>query len=188
MRALAWTVLRDRSAMDDALQDAYLQAYRNLDRFRGESRFSTWLHQIVYRACLDQVRRRRPVDPLPEIDPAATGRAQGEVDGALRALGVGGDGVSVISCDVEVGETQRVRHGRDVRFTGGGGTDLRVGISAASQLRPRPDLVVVFTDGHTPWPHSPPPGSAVVVALLGRDRSHLPPTPEWATRVECLLD
>jgi len=89
MRALAWTVLRDRSAMDDALQDAYLQAYRNLDRFRGESRFSTWLHQIVYRACLDQVRRRRPVDPLPEIDPAATGRAQGEVDDRLtieRAL------------------------------------------------------------------------------------------------------
>lgn len=128
------------------------------------------------------------VDTSGSVDDTLLGRAQGEVDGALRALGVGGDGVSVISCDVEVGETQRVRHGRDVRFTGGGGTDLRVGISAASQLRPRPDLVVVFTDGHTPWPHSPPPGSAVVVALLGRDRSHLPPTPEWATRVECLLD
>jgi RNA polymerase sigma-70 factor, ECF subfamily len=89
MRALAWSILRDRSAMDDALQDAYLKAYRNLDRFRGESRFSTWLHRIVYRTCLDHIRRRRPADPLPEVDPAAPGRPEGDVDERLtlqRAL------------------------------------------------------------------------------------------------------
>lgn len=89
MRALAWSILRDRGAMDDALQDAYLKAYRNLERFRGESALSTWLHRIVYRTCLDHVRRRRPVDPLPEVDPAAPDRGQREVDERLtvqRAL------------------------------------------------------------------------------------------------------
>lgn len=81
MRALAWSVLLDRTAMDDVLQDAYLKAYRNLDRFRGESRFSTWLHRIVYRACLDHVRRRRDVVGLADdAEPAASGRAQGDVD------------------------------------------------------------------------------------------------------------
>jgi len=72
MRALAWSILRDRSAMDDALQDAYVKAYRSLGRFRGESRFSTWLHRIVYRTCLDHVRRRRPTDPWPEVEPAVS--------------------------------------------------------------------------------------------------------------------
>ncbi len=66
MRALAWTVLRDGAAMDDALQDAYLKAFRNLGGFRGDARFSTWLHRIVYRTCLDHVRRRRHVVPLEE--------------------------------------------------------------------------------------------------------------------------
>lgn len=84
MRALAWSVLRDRTAMDDVLQDAYLKAYRNLDRFRGDSRFSTWLHRIVYRACLDHIRRRRASIGLePDVEPVATGRHQGDVDEAL---------------------------------------------------------------------------------------------------------
>lgn len=83
MRALAWSILRDRSAMDDALQDAYLKAYRDLAGFRSDSAFGTWLHRIVYRACLDHVRRHRPVDPLPDVDPAAPGRPQGDVDDRL---------------------------------------------------------------------------------------------------------
>ena len=77
MRALAWSVLRDRTAMDDALQDAYLKAYRNLDRFRGESRFSTWLHRIVYRTCLDHVRRRRDLVLLADdVGPAGADPAR----------------------------------------------------------------------------------------------------------------
>ncbi len=84
MRALAWSVLRDRTAMDDVLQDAYLKAYRNLDRFRGDARFSTWLHRIVYRSCLDHIRRRREVVGLADdAEPTAPGRTQGDVDERL---------------------------------------------------------------------------------------------------------
>ncbi len=128
------------------------------------------------------------VDTSASVDDRLLGRALGEVEGALRSLGVHGQGVTVISCDAAVQTSGRVRRARDVRLGGGGGTDLRVGLSAATDLRPRPDLVVVFTDGYTPWPETPPAGAAVVTALLGRDRSALPPTPGWATRVECLLD
>jgi predicted metal-dependent peptidase len=112
----------------------------------------------------------------------------GEVDGALRSLGIRGDGVTVLSCDAAVHTVARVRRARDAQLGGGGGTDMRVGLAVAAELRPRPDLVVVFTDGWTPWPETPPTGAAVVAAILGRDRSELPPTPGWATRVECLLD
>jgi predicted metal-dependent peptidase len=143
------------------------------------------------RVLLPGLRRPVPqvavvVDTSGSVDDVLLGRALGEVDGALRGLGVTDSSVSVYSCDAAVHQVQRVRRARDARLAGGGGTDMRVGIRAASEQRPRPDLIVVFTDGDTPWPSTPPPGSAVIAALLGRDRSHLPPTPPWATRVECL--
>jgi RNA polymerase sigma-70 factor (ECF subfamily) len=58
LRALAYRLLGDRHAMDDALQDAYVRAYRALPSFEGRSAFGTWLHAIVYRTCLDTLRRR----------------------------------------------------------------------------------------------------------------------------------
>jgi hypothetical protein len=64
---------------------------------------------------------------------------------------------------------------------------MRAGLSAAGDLRPRPDVIVVFTDGYTPWPAAAPPGAAVIAALLGRDGYTMPPTPNWARRIECRL-
>ncbi len=137
---------------------------------------------------------RRPVpnvalviDTSGSVDDELLGRALGEVDGALRGLGVTGSSVTVLACDAAVHTVTRVRKARDVTLAGGGGTDLRVGIAAAAALRPRADVVVVFTDGYTPWPHQPPPGSAVIVAMLGRDGDVLPPSPEWAKRIDCRL-
>ena len=95
------------------------------------------------------------IDTSGSVDDGLLARALAEVDGALRALGVGGQAVSVISCDVAATQPTRVRRARDVRLAGGGGTDMRVGIRAAAALRPRPDLVVVLTDGYTPWPDAP---------------------------------
>jgi predicted metal-dependent peptidase len=128
------------------------------------------------------------VDTSGSVDDRLLGRAMGEVDGALRSLGIRGEGVTVLSCDAAVHTVARVRRARDAQLGGGGGTDMRVGLTAAGELRPRPDLVVVFTDGYTPWPDTPPTGAAVVAANLGRERDVLPPSPGWATRVECLLD
>jgi len=63
LRALAYRMLGDRDRMDDVLQDAYTSAFRSYERFRGESGAGTWLYRIVYNACLDDLRRRRP-DPV----------------------------------------------------------------------------------------------------------------------------
>src|SRR5262245_22667814 len=43
----------------DALQDAFLSAFRSIDRFQGGSRISTWLHRIVVNAALIRLRTRR---------------------------------------------------------------------------------------------------------------------------------
>lgn len=103
----------------------------------------------------------------------------GEVAGLLRGLGVGRNRLHVISCDAQAHPAQRVLDAGQVRLLGGGGTDMRAGIAAAVELRPAPDVVVVLTDGHTPWPAAAPPRTRVVVGLMdpvGR-------VPDWATAV-----
>jgi RNA polymerase sigma-70 factor, ECF subfamily len=59
LRSLAYRLLEDRDLMDDALQEAYLKAFRALPSFRGESGVASWLYRIVYNTCLDQLRRVR---------------------------------------------------------------------------------------------------------------------------------
>jgi RNA polymerase sigma-70 factor (ECF subfamily) len=67
LRALAYRLLGDRERMDDALQEAYVDAFRALPRFRSDSALGTWLHRIVYNACLDELKRVRNVVPLDNI-------------------------------------------------------------------------------------------------------------------------
>ncbi len=71
-----------------------------------------------------------------------------------------------------------------VELAGGGGTDMGSGIYAAAALRPRPSVVIVLTDGFTPWPEAPPPAVRIIVGVLcdgGRPRGWTPPA--WARTV-----
>jgi len=55
-------LLRNESDADDAAQEIFLKAYQSLDRFRGDSSFSTWIYRIAANHCLDRLRSaaRRP--------------------------------------------------------------------------------------------------------------------------------
>ena len=70
LRALAFSLLRDRNRMDDVLQDAYVKAFRAMPTFTGKAGadIGTWLYRIVYNSCLDDLRRdrRHPTAELPE--------------------------------------------------------------------------------------------------------------------------
>ena len=54
---LARAALRDAAEAEDALQDAYLSAYRSMRLFRGESSLATWLSRLVLNECLGRQRR-----------------------------------------------------------------------------------------------------------------------------------
>ncbi|MBW2666579.1 MAG: sigma-70 family RNA polymerase sigma factor [Deltaproteobacteria bacterium] len=60
--ALARQILGDEDLAHDAVQDAFLNAFRAMDRFNGDARLSSWLHRIVMNAALAKLRvkRRRP--------------------------------------------------------------------------------------------------------------------------------
>lgn len=72
--ATALRMMRNPHDAADALQDAYVAAFRRAAGFRGEAQVSTWLHRIVVNACLDRLRqlqRRQREQPLPD-DPERT--------------------------------------------------------------------------------------------------------------------
>ena len=63
---LALRTLGNREDAEDVTQEAFLKAYRSLDSFRGDSKFSVWLYRIVSNLCLDLLRsrQRKPVQSL----------------------------------------------------------------------------------------------------------------------------
>ncbi len=67
----AYRVLGEYPSADDATQEAFISAYKNIHSFRGGS-FRAWLLRIVTNACYDELRRkkRRPTTALEPIDDA----------------------------------------------------------------------------------------------------------------------
>ncbi len=92
---LARATLRDAAEAEDALQEAYLAAYRCFGQFRGESALGTWLSRLVLNECLARLRRharRNNVAPMyshpdPEtLDPMATSTLEAPDHAAARAF------------------------------------------------------------------------------------------------------
>ncbi len=148
--------------------------------YRRPSRRAAALPDVV----LPSLRQPLPqvamvLDTSGSMSDGMLAQALGEVGGVLRSLGLGRRNLRVICCDAQAYEHQRVLDAREVRLLGGGGTDMGKGLTAAAELRPRPDLVVVLTDGHTPWPSRAPDGVRVVVGLMDQAGN----VPDWATTV-----
>src|SRR5665648_977937 len=68
MWAVALRTTRDPEIAADAVQEAFIAAFRRADSFRGEAAVTTWLHRIVVNSCLDRLRRIKPVVHLPNAD------------------------------------------------------------------------------------------------------------------------
>lgn len=54
--AAAWRLLRDEDAALDVVQDAFLKAYEQLDKFRGDGRFYPWIRRIAINLSIDRLR------------------------------------------------------------------------------------------------------------------------------------
>ncbi|MDE2261635.1 MAG: RNA polymerase sigma factor [Gammaproteobacteria bacterium] len=68
---LARAIIRDDAEAEDALQDAYLSAYRSLRQFRGDSSLATWLSRLVINQCLQRLRRHERRQNVIPMTPSA---------------------------------------------------------------------------------------------------------------------
>ena len=57
--ALAFRLLRDPDRAADVVQESFIKVWKNLERYRPEGRFTTWLYRIVVNLCYDAMRRER---------------------------------------------------------------------------------------------------------------------------------
>lgn len=104
-------------------------------------------------------------------------RSLAETKGILHEMG--GEIVD-IEVDCQVHAVKTVRKLKDVKLRGGGGTDMGVGINHAAGLKPRLDIVIVITDGETPWPSNPPPFKCIVVLTRKGGEQQVP---KWAKTI-----
>jgi RNA polymerase sigma-70 factor (ECF subfamily) len=68
MRALAFRLLADADAMDDALQIAYFDAFTRLPKLKPGGDFAQLLYRATYNACIEQIRQRKG-EPHPDPHP-----------------------------------------------------------------------------------------------------------------------
>lgn len=85
MYRLAVTVVRDHALAEDAVQEAIVKAWRNLDTFRGEASLRTWLLRITHNTAVSILRglRDTPVDPLRMQETPVAGPGEQDHRGAL---------------------------------------------------------------------------------------------------------
>lgn len=67
MYNVGYRIVNDAEEAEDVLQDAFISAFNNLERYRGDSTFGAWLKRIVINKAINYVNRRKP-DRLPEDD------------------------------------------------------------------------------------------------------------------------
>ncbi|MFJ9090940.1 VWA-like domain-containing protein [Streptomyces globisporus] len=133
------------------------------------SRRSTGLRGVV----LPSLRRRPPrvsvvIDTSGSVSDAELGSALLEVAAISRAVGGRRDLVTVLACDAATRVVHPLCQAEGIPLVGGGGTDLRAGFAKALRSHPRPDAIVILTDGQTPWP-SAQPACRTVIGLFPRD-------------------
>jgi RNA polymerase sigma-70 factor (ECF subfamily) len=56
-----YRMTNNREDAEDLAQEVFIKVYRNLDGFKGDSKFSTWIYRIAYNTCVDKHRRKKKI-------------------------------------------------------------------------------------------------------------------------------
>ncbi|WP_422091572.1 RNA polymerase sigma factor [Tenacibaculum ovolyticum] len=84
---LALKMVKSREEAEEISQDTFIKAFKNLNKFKGESKFSTWLYKIGYRTCLDNLKKNKEkynTDTIDEITINKIKSTEGILEGIER--------------------------------------------------------------------------------------------------------
>ncbi|MEZ4793186.1 MAG: sigma-70 family RNA polymerase sigma factor [Gelidibacter sp.] len=56
---LALRMLKHREEAEEVSQDSFIKVYKSLGKFKGDSKFSTWVYKVAYNTCLDRIKRNK---------------------------------------------------------------------------------------------------------------------------------
>ncbi|MBT8303345.1 MAG: RNA polymerase sigma factor [Bacteroidia bacterium] len=82
---LALRMVKHREEAEEVSQDTFIKAFRSLNKFKGDSKFSTWIYRIAYNTCLDRLKKHKREQNIIAIDEYTEHQVK-TLDNALDAL------------------------------------------------------------------------------------------------------
>jgi RNA polymerase sigma factor (sigma-70 family) len=82
---LALKMIKNREEAEEVAQDTFIKVYNSLNKFKGDSKFSTWIYKIAYNTCLDRLKKNKKEDLNISIDEFSAHLIK-TMDNALSAL------------------------------------------------------------------------------------------------------
>ena len=65
---LALRMMKNKEEAEEVSQDSFIKAYKSLNRFKGDSKFSTWIYRVAYNTCLDRLKKNKRQQQTVTID------------------------------------------------------------------------------------------------------------------------
>jgi RNA polymerase sigma-70 factor (ECF subfamily) len=83
--SLALKMLKNREEAEEVSQDTFIKVFKSLDKFKGDSKFSTWIYKVAYNTCLDRLKKNKREQHVVPIDKYTEGEVK-TIDNALYAM------------------------------------------------------------------------------------------------------
>ena len=83
--SLAFKMTKNREEAEEVSQDTFIKAFKNIHKFKGDSKFSTWLYRIAYHACLDAIKKNKNHNNSLEINEVTYNQIK-SVDDILQGI------------------------------------------------------------------------------------------------------
>jgi RNA polymerase sigma-70 factor (ECF subfamily) len=83
--SLSLKMLKNREEAEEVAQDTFIKIFNSLSKFKGDSKFSTWIYKIAYNTCLDRLKKNKKEDLNISIDEFSAHLIK-TMDNALSAL------------------------------------------------------------------------------------------------------
>ncbi len=82
---LAMRMMKNREEAEEVSQDTFIKVYKSLHKFKGDSKFSTWIYKVTYNSCLDRIKKNKKYYNDVAIDEFTISKLK-DVDNAFEAL------------------------------------------------------------------------------------------------------
>ncbi|QIH38798.1 RNA polymerase sigma factor [Flavobacterium sp. Sr18] len=82
---LALKMIKNREEAEEVSQDTFIKIYNSLNKFKGDSKFSTWIYKIAYNTCLDRLKKNKKEENTILIDEFSDNLVK-TLDNAFSAL------------------------------------------------------------------------------------------------------
>jgi RNA polymerase sigma factor (sigma-70 family) len=82
---LALKMIKNREEAEEVSQDTFIKVFNSLNKFKGDSKFSTWIYKIAYNTCLDRLKKNKKEENTISIDEFSDHLVK-TLDNALSAL------------------------------------------------------------------------------------------------------